>query len=177
MLDDIRRSFREAMSRLSRPEDRDALLLMREGLVEARISLRQMTEGLVETRARLAREQAEQATATRRGEMAAGIGDQETARIATEYAERHASRIGVLQRKLAAQEEELALAEAEVAEMTRAFRSATAGIPGSPAVTPEEIRGFDGGSGADSLKRDIDRTAREAEAERRLAELKRKMGR
>ncbi len=177
MFDDIRSSLREALGRLSRAEDRDALLLMREGLVEARVALRRMQEALEETRRRIQREREELETVQRRGRLAAGIGDEETTRLAAQYEERHASRIAVLERKLLAQQEELALADAEVSEMTAAYRQAASGLPGAPRVTAEEISGMGGGDGGEELKRDIDRAAREAEAERRLAELKRKMGR
>lgn len=177
MFDDIRSSLREALGRLSRQEDRDALLLMREGLVDARVALRQMNDALSETRRRIAREREELDTVQRRGRLAADIGDEETARLAAQYEERHASRISVLERKLAAQQEELALAESEVSEMTSAYKQAAAGIPTAPRVTAEELSGLAGNDESDALKRDIDRAARDAEAERRLAELKRRMGR
>ncbi len=177
MFDDIRHSLRDAMSRLSRREDRDALLLMRDGLVDARVALNGMRDALAQVRAQLVREREERATAERRGRLATDIGDAETARIASEFEQRHASRISVLERKLSAQEEELAMAESEIAEMTRAYRSAAAGVPGTPGVDLDEIAGLGTPRDANDLRRDIDRAAREAEAERRLAELKKRMGR
>lgn len=176
MFDDIRHSLRDAMSRLSRREDRDALLLMREGLVEARVALNGMRDAVAQTRAQLVREREEQTTARRRGRLAMDIGDAETARIASEFEQRHASRISVLERKLSAQEEEFAMAESEIAEMTRAYRSAAAGAPSTPSIDPDEIAGSDTSREANDLRRNIDRAAREAEAERRLAELKKRMG-
>ncbi len=176
VFDDIRHSLRDAMSRLSRREDRDALLLMREGLVDARVALSGMRDALAQTRAQLEREREEQATVRRRRRLATDIGDAETARIASEFEQRHGSRISILERKLSAQEEELAMAESEIAEMTRAYKQSAAGIPSAAGIDVDEIAGLDTSREANDLKRTIDRAGREAEAERRLAELKKRMG-
>ena len=96
-----------------------------------------------------------------------------------------AERTAVFERKLAAQESELALVEREVAEMTAALKSAIAGgATGTPLQSAEaaELDAMpDTSTGVadeiDALGRASARSAREAEADRALAELKRRMGR
>jgi hypothetical protein len=180
MFEELKQRLRDAMSRASSPaEGRAALALMREALVSARVAVRELHDAIAETRRRLGAEREALETARRRGRLAAEIKDQETVRVATEYERRHAERVTVLERKLGAQEAELALAEREVAEMTRQYKAAAAGVTEAPgaaaagAVAPDST-----GADADAdLKRSIDRSAREAEAARMLEELKRRMGR
>jgi hypothetical protein len=130
--------------------------------------------------AQLARERTELATVLRRGQLAAGIKDAETVRLAAEYERKHAERIAVLERKLAALEQEVALVERETAEMTTQLKRLTgAGDPAAPSapdLESEDSPEANDLSELDSLRRSADRTAREADAESRLADLKRRMG-
>jgi hypothetical protein len=91
----------------------------------------------------------------------------------------------VLERKLSAQEAELALVEREVSEMTLALKGALAGVPGGKplenADVTAELDAMLAGCALvadeiDALGRASTRSARDADADRRLAELKRKMG-
>jgi hypothetical protein len=139
--------------------------------------------GIEQTRQRLAAEQRELETVRRRKGLAAGINDQETVQLAEKYEVLHAERTEVLTRKLAVQESELAMVEREVAEMTTALKSAMSGAGGTPLQAESaEIDAILDNSGAgvaqeiDALGRASARSAREAEAERLLAELKRRMG-
>jgi len=120
--------------------------------------------------------------------MAAEIHDEETARIAERYATKHRGRAAMLERKLEAQASELALAEQELAEMTEQFHAMAAGggvrgaaMPdGAASASNDPLAGStDASLDADlaALRRAAERTAREADAERRLEELKRRMGR
>jgi hypothetical protein len=106
--------------------------------------------------------------------------------LAEKYEVLHAERTDVLTRKLAVQESELAMVEREVAEMTTALKAAMSGA-GGPTLQAEsaasaELDAMLDNSGAevaqeiDALGRASARSAREAEAERLLAELKRRMG-
>jgi hypothetical protein len=87
-------------------------------------------------------------------------------------------------RKLDAQEAELAIAERDVAEMTAELKQAMLGVPGAvsidDAAAAEADAVLDDSSGIASelvaLGRARTRSAREADAEQRLAELKRRMG-
>jgi hypothetical protein len=189
MFDSFRQSIRELMDRATPPEERRAgLARMKQTLVTARIGLEDLRGALVVTRQRLAKEQQELETIRRRKGLAAGINDTETVALAEKYETHHAERAGVLQRKLDAQESELAIAERDVAEMTTELRDAMAGIPGAAsraaafdADAAAEVNEVtrdrtDAASEIDALGRANARSAREAEADARLAELKRRMG-
>ena len=172
MFEHLRQSLRDAMSRASSPaETRAVLSMMRDALVEAKVAVASLRAQIEETRARLVRERNELVTVQRRGRMAAEIRDEETVRVAAQYEKKHVERIAVLDRKLQAQEAELMLAEQEMTEMRAQMKSAGIAAPdlsaASSSMPPVEP--------ADELRRTVDRAAREAEAERKLAELKRRM--
>jgi hypothetical protein len=157
--------------------------MMREALVDAKVGLSQSRAARDAVRAQLERERRELATVRRRGQLAAGINDGETVRLATEYEGRHAERIAVLEKKLAALEQEVALVERETAEMTAQLKRLTGvgdtgATPAPDASTPGDGEAAETNdlSELDSLRRSADRSEREAEAERRLADLKRRMG-
>jgi hypothetical protein len=190
MFDSFRQSLRDLMDRATPPEERRAgLARMKQTLVTARMGLDDLRRGLAVTRERLLREQQELETMRRRKGLAAGINDAETLALAEKYETHHAERAGVLARKLEAQEAELAIAERDVAEMTAELRNAMAGIPGAAsrasaidteAAAEAEAAADDRSdiaSEIDALGRANARSAREADADARLAELKRRMGR
>jgi hypothetical protein len=158
---------------------------MKQTHVQARMGLDDLRAGIAQTRQRLATEQRELETVRRRKGLAAGINDTETVALAEKYEALHAERTGVLERKLSAQEAELALVEREVGEMTTALKGALSGATtGSPLPNADATAELDAMlDGSASLAVEIDalgragtRSAREAEADRLLAELKRKMG-
>jgi hypothetical protein len=184
MFDSFRQSLRDLMDRSTPPEERRAgFAQMKQTLVQARMGLDDLRGGITKTRQRLAVEQAELETVRRRKGLAAGINDAETVALAEKYETLHAERTEVLTRKLAAQEAELAMVEREVSEMTAALKSAMAGGEGALSSSPERAEldeMLDGGANVaqeiDALGRASSRSAREAEADRLLAELKRRMG-
>jgi hypothetical protein len=104
-----------------------------------------------------------------------GIHDGEADEVTERFERRHVERIAVLERKISAQESELALAQSELDEMNAQYRAMQAG--GGPTMAPPPAAAEGLGRESDTLRRDMDRAAREAEAERQLSELKRKMGR
>jgi phage shock protein A len=133
MFENLRDAFREAIenfkAELNREDDVpptvDRLLLgMQNEIAEAKANLRTLHAQLEQTRAQVLRESSEEATCRRREEMARKVGDEETARLAAEYAARHARRREVLERKVAALDEEHAMHAAEVAEMHARVREA-----------------------------------------------------
>jgi hypothetical protein len=185
MFDHFRQSLRDLMDRSTPPEERRAgLAQMKETLVRARMGLDDLRAGIDATRKRLASEQHELETVRRRKGLAAGINDQETVALAEKYEALHAERTEVMTRKLSAQESELALAEREVAEMTAALKGALSGATTGTPLKPSEEAELDAmldrdagvASEIDALGRASNRSAREAEADQRLAELKRRMG-
>jgi hypothetical protein len=185
MFDHFRQSLRDLMDRSTPPEERRAgLAQMKQTLVQARMSLDDLRAGIAQTRQRLAAEQRELDTVKRRKGLAAGINDQETVALAEKYEALHAERTEVLTRKLGAQESELALVEREVAEMTAALKGALSGATTGTPLQPSESAELDAmldenarvAEEIDALGRKSSRSAREADADQRLAELKRRMG-
>jgi hypothetical protein len=153
--------------------------LMREALVDAKVGLSQSRAARDATSAQLERERTELATVQRRGQLAAGINDAETVRLAADFERKHTERVSVLERKLAALEQEVALMERETADMTAQLKQ-LAGGGGAPPQSAEEPDPLASDtpdiSEFDTLRRTADRSERDADAERRLAELKRRMG-
>jgi hypothetical protein len=135
-------------------------------------------------RARTAAAREELETIRRRKGLAAQINDAETVAVAERFETLQAERVVVLERKQDAQERELALAEREVSEMSADFRRAVAGVGSGSAVGDRHERAAQaevdslvgGGDEADAQRRADDRARRTADADARLAELKRRMG-
>ena len=126
--------LRERLERLLAEDDpasrtRAQLSRFRETLIDAKAGVQQLREALVKTKRKLERERKHLADAERRGRLAAGISDQETAEVAERFAAKHSERVSVLERKLAAQQDELALAEREVEDMTQRMKKAKLGLP------------------------------------------------
>jgi hypothetical protein len=185
MFENFRQALNALLSRGTPPEERRALLgHMRETLARAKAGVEDLRDGVEKTRARLAAERRELDTVRRRKRMAAEVNDAQTVSVAERFEIHHAERVLVLEQKLAAQEREVVLAEQEVLEMTRAFKSAAAGAgaEAGPSIDEAAAREVDealGGPRAadfDDVARTRQREQRDADAERRLAELKRRMG-
>lgn len=177
--------FREALRALRtggvHPSERRPMIShMRDTLVQARVGLADLRTSLATTRSRLEAERRELETVRRRKGLAAGISDAETVTIAERYEAQHAERVTVLEQKVAVQEAELAMAEREVDEMTKELKLAAAGIDSMPSMAaapdvtadPEAERLQ---QELDSLARARRRAATEAEADEKLAALKRRM--
>ncbi len=175
------------MNRATPPEERRQIAAhMRDTLVQAKVGVADLKDALAKAKQQLAIEERELATMRRRKKLATDVHDAETAALAERHEGIHAERAGVLARKVAAQEEELVLVEREVAEMTAELRNATTGTGGpprpvSPGTTgnlPDPLDTSDEtlASELDALGRTRARADREADAERRLDELKRRMG-
>lgn len=183
MFEHLRQSLRDLLEGRVAPADRRALLAqMRDTLVQARVGLHDLREGVAATRRKLELERREHETVERRRRLAEGIGDTETVAIADRYVKLHAERLAVLERKLGAQEDELALAESEIESMTRDLKAASAGVgtmppPGAAEQDPagleesETLR-----QEIDSLGRSQRREAADARADEMLEALKRRMG-
>jgi chromosome segregation ATPase len=134
MFENLRDAFREAIENFKEELNKedpprtaygtvDRLLHgMRNEVAQARSTLRGLNEQIEQTREQILHESTEETTCRRREEMAQRVGDEETARIAREYAARHSRRREVLGRKVAALEEEHAMRAAEVAEMLNHVR-------------------------------------------------------
>jgi hypothetical protein len=190
MFDSFRQALRDLMDRATPPEERRAgLARMKQTLVTARMGLDDLRGGVAITRQRLDTERRELETVRRRKGQAEKINDAETVALATKYEAHHAERVAVLARKLEAQEAELAIAERDVAEMSAELKGAMLGTaPGGAGIPLERedaaAAAADDAAGdsarvadeIDAMGRARARAEREADAERRLAELKRRMG-
>ncbi len=189
MFESFRKSLNELLDRATPPEERRALASrMRDTLVQAKIGLGDLRDTLELSRKRLAAEQRELETTRRRKALAERIDDAQTVQLATKYEAVHAERVAVLQRKIEVQERELMLAEHDVEEMTSELRMAMSGSQpatarapssgASPSADGDQV--LDESAPAreelDALARARARSEREADADRRLDELKRRMG-
>ncbi|MFN8571855.1 MAG: hypothetical protein U0132_07345 [Gemmatimonadaceae bacterium] len=183
VFDDIKDAFRDLLSGRVAPEERRAFLhSMRESLALARVSVDEMRDAVASTRRRLQHERTELETVLRRKTLAEGINDAETVAIAARFESQHVAKIAALEKKLDGGEAELSIAEAEVAEMMDQLKAANAGV--GSGMRPGAASSPDGGSTESAeLEREIDsvgraqrRAALDADADARLAELKKKMG-
>jgi hypothetical protein len=138
-----------------------------------------MRDDLRMTERQLAAERQAAEDAVRRGKLAGDIGDKETVDVADRFATRHLERANMLEQKLAAQRNELALAERELEDMTAELKTRE-----GPGSTDAAWRSMENAGGSrpetdlagDGLRGTMDRAAHEAAAEAQLRELKKKMG-
>jgi multidrug resistance efflux pump len=193
MFDELRDSLRAFSSRLDPDERRRMSSGMREAIVHAKLAVNEMRAALTITEQRLRSEQTELDTVRRRQGLAADIGDHETVAIAERFAAQHAERVTVLESKHMVQQQELALAEREYESMSADLRRVMSGLApeasGSEASSAEAsaAREVDALLGDEPLPSDDPlaappasrrtRSEREADADARLADLKRKLGR
>lgn len=135
MFENLRAAFREAVENFKEelnrdqvPEAVDRLLYgMKQEVTEAKTRLHDLEQAIERTRAEVAREVGEIQTCERRERMAREIGDEETARVAGEFLEKHRERKQVLEEKEAALKKELALRTREIEEMLNQIREAQKG--------------------------------------------------
>ena len=140
-----------------------------------------MRSALTATEQELASERRQLGDAERRRQLAAELPDQETVSVAERFAQRHRDRVGVLERKLLVQREELVLAEREVAEVLAEYRSARPGAASDSvdaAWRDLAAAGTDRpGLGLDDVQAPADSEQKLKQAvEEQLAYLKRKLG-
>jgi chromosome segregation ATPase len=193
VFESLRKSLDDLLSRSTPPEERRQIVSrMRDTLVQAKVGLEDLRTALAQSKRRLEMERGELDTVQRRKRLAEQIEDGETVRLASQYEQMHQERVAILERKLEAQESELALAERDVAQMMTELRQAASGIPApgersaaTVNAAMEEIeselasgvgKGENLRSEIDGLSRARSRADHEADAARKLEELKRRMG-
>lgn len=180
MFENLRRTLRDLLDTSNTTVGEPASLAqMRDTLVQARVGLADLREGIAGTRRQRDAKRQELETVRRRKGQAAAISDMETVRVAEHYEGVLAERVAVLEQKIGAQEAELALAEQEVGEMTAELKRALSGVapPRPTGVDPladPEREAID--AEIANLERSRNARAREVDAESRLADLKRRMG-
>ena len=171
------------------PEDQIAELLggMRREMVDARTLVSELKQSAAGARKELAGEQQRLADCVRRRDLAAKIGDEETTRVAEEFATRHREAVAVLQAKVRATEAELQLRTREADELAERYRQADARRfallaelrrAGAHGRAEREMAGLE--DNFDRFAEQIDDQARRTDAtgevERKLEELKRRAG-
>lgn len=157
------------------------MMRMKGTIVQAKLGVDDLRDGLELSRRKLAQEQRELETVRRRKELASGIQDAETVTIAERFEKQHEERARILAEKIAVQSRELELADRELEEMKAELRKAMTGIGSAPESMPLDDPLTEPGDRRaqeelDALVRERATTDRNAEAERRLQELKRQMG-
>ena len=180
--DNFRKTLEDLMARHTAPADRRAVASqMRDTLISAKMGLSEMRDALQKARARLEMEERELETVKRRRQMALDINDAETVGIADKFVATHGERVELLRRKVAVQEDEVRMAEADVEAMTRDLKAAVSGTgdfaPGVGTPAPElDMNGAAVADEIESLGRARRRAEHESRAESELEELKRGMG-
>ncbi len=132
MFDNLRQAFREAvdnfkdeLGRDEIPEEVGRLLReMKREAAETKAELRRLEEAINSAIEKAEKDKAAAETARRREKMAVDISDEETARVAREYAEKHEHRRSVLEQKALALKEELDMRQEEFGEMIKAIKEA-----------------------------------------------------
>ncbi|MEX2178624.1 MAG: hypothetical protein WD801_07945 [Gemmatimonadaceae bacterium] len=182
MFEHLRRSLDELLQRATKPEERRTVMArMRSTLVQVRMGVDDLRDALAVSQRKLEGEQRELATVRRRKELALGIRDAETVAVAERFERQHEERARILEDKIAIQTREVELADRELEEMKAELRKAMTGIPAPPPGAPLDDPLADTADARaeqelEALLRARARTDRDADADRRLEELKRKMG-
>jgi hypothetical protein len=168
VFENLRARLDQFLAERTPPADaREQLHALQRALVDAKVGLATMREALEAAERNLVSERKQLADAQRRGGLAVNIGDQETAEVAERFSARHAERVELLERKVAVQRDELALAEREYESMRAEFQARRTGVPPVPGVGPDVDDS--------ALQHELDRAARESAAEAQLENLKRKV--
>jgi hypothetical protein len=188
MFKKLRDALERALEAATPPPDLGAIASqMREAVVEQKVGVRAMQDDLAKARALLEVQQTELATAIRRRDLAASINDKETVDVAERYMTKLQERVTILERKVSAQQEELGLAERDLVEMTAQLADAAKKHPGIQSERSAEAAWQGLGKGGmdrpetdlehDLLRTKMERHAREAAADAKLDEMKKRMGR
>lgn len=192
MFDEFRDTFRNLSGRLDPDERRRMSSGMREALVHAKLGVQDLRTALAATETQLAAERAELETVRRRQGYAVEIGDQETVAIADRFAAQHAEKVALLESKHMVQQQELAIAEREYEAMSAELRRVQSGFaPDGAGIDARAQREVDdllsddpsmaAASGSASPDDSVmpprrTRAEREADADAKLADLKRRFG-
>ena len=182
MFEAVKARLEKLLREHSRSDPRAYLEGLREALLEAKVGVSTMRSALLVTERELQVERRQLTDAERRGRLAADVPDAETTRLAELFAVRHRERLVMLERKLAVQRDELALAEREVAEMLAQYRAGRHG--GSSDSIDAAWRDLEAAGGDrpeaapedERLRAESDRELKDKAVEAQLAYLKRKFG-
>jgi len=168
------------------PTPREEAALVQQHLVDLKVGLEDLRRGYAATERELTQHREQLAAAERRGQQATAIQDAETVRVATEFIAKHRERVEVLERKVAVQRDEVAMAEREAETLLARLKQARQGLTSEGRSPSSEAawRGLEAAGGvrpetdieSELLKGRVDRAAMEQAAEAQLAHLKKKLG-
>lgn len=179
MFEDWKKAWREAVENFRRElegADGDVsahVRAMRHETTSARGALAKLKDEIQRTRRQAENERELEQVCRRREGLARNVNDGETVRIAREYAERHAERGAVLERKIEVLEQEHALLARDLESMEQILATQSDAAIGN-------TRGAQALDEHDRTDRDfgqLEQEAREKAAAQQLEELKRKMRR
>jgi hypothetical protein len=180
MFDDWKQAWRQAVDNFQR-EVRDAhagavprVRAMEREIVSAAGALSKLDEEIRRTAADVGAEREAEQVCIRRQGLAREVADEETVRIAGQFAERHAERAAVLSRKLEVLQEERSLLARDVETMKKVIAEA-APAAGSVGAGGPSIPDDDQDYRSDREFSRLEQDARERAAAERLEELKRRM--
>lgn len=177
MFEDWKKAWREAVENFRRElegADGDVsahVRAMRRETVSARGALAKLLDEIRRTRRQAENERELEQVCRRREGLARDVNDDETVRVAREYAARHAERGAVLERKVEVLEQEHALLARDLDSMEHVLAAhpdtAVGAAPGVDALDPRDRTDRDFGQ--------LEQEAREKAAAQQLEELKRRM--
>ncbi len=176
-LDDIRARLDSLLASQGLSSDRHAGASgLHAALVEFKVVVGQHRDALSKAERELVVERQQETDAERRGRLAAGIGDAETVRIATEYTSRHRERVILLERKVGVIRDELAYAEREYETLAARYKAVRDGLPGAGSGPGPMLETDGSDRDLDELKSRSNRETNEQAVKAQLEMLKKKLG-
>jgi len=187
MFEKLKAALERALEAATPPPDLGEIAArMRDAVIGQKAAVKGLEIELAKSEELLTLQRAELATAQRRRDAAAAINDAETVGVAEKFIARLTERTLVLEKKAGAQREELALAQGDLTEMTAQLQEAARKSPRAAERSADAAWQGLGQAGMDRpetdlehelLKGRMERAAREAQADAKLDELKKRMGR
>ncbi len=177
MFDDLRAAFREALDNFNKELSRDQvpgtvdrlLAGMKREIVDEKAEISRLEAELEKALSEIERLAEQRDTARRREEMARRIDDDETVKVAAEFATRSEKHLAVLRKKADALGEELDFRKRTLAEMRDRFEEARKKREALGATTGRS-QARETLSAADDLLGELDRMAEKIEGERAAGE-------
>ena len=170
MFDNLRRAFREAVDNFKEELDRDdvpeavddLLRAMKREAADTQAETQRLEAAIKKAIDATVTEERQGETCRRREKMASEIGDEETARVARAYAEKHEHRRDVHEQKALALKKELDMRRGEFKEMIAAIKDAEKNRD-TLTATAGRATARNSIEGADDLFAELDRIADDLE--------------
>lgn len=184
MFEDWKQAWRQAVENFQRElRESDAgtpprVRAMEREIASASGALAKLDAEIRQSRREAENEREAEAVCRRREELARNVGDDETVRIATEFALRHGERAALFERKTAVLEEERTLLSRDVGAMRTMLEEAarnSAGAVGGGTGAASTVPGADRPDIDERAFSRLENEARQRTADEMLEELKRRM--